>query len=296
MLSIDILSIFTRNRQKYQKTEQIANSCSSPRFARKTSKSFHAESKGCERDAQWPACAPHSRMHNCVRVTASRAIVGFSHSVNAPALDGLIAELGRGAEFAVVAALTATAKDIERAESQGLADSLDRPTPFTLQAFGTEAATKAKPQARVYMRPIQSRYLQWQIDGGARSLKGFELRIKGKAVQAYAVPGTDVALDQYGNVSRSTITEIIRQLERRPSDYFVGQPNGRPDLPAGVYKRTGIRAKQDEGLGGGGYRIKPVFVFVSSAQYLQMFDWSGIANLTASYRFERNLAESLARY
>ena len=62
--------------------------------------------------------------------------------------------------FAVVQALTAKARHVQACEREGLGQSLDRPTPFKLNAFGIEPATKAKPTARIFM-PIQSRYLQW---------------------------------------------------------------------------------------------------------------------------------------
>lgn len=211
--------------------------------------------------------------------------MSFTVDVNAGALDQLITELGNEARFAVVAALTATAKDIEAAESQGLNDSLDRPTPFTLNAFGTEAATKAKPQARIYMRPIQSRYLQWQIDGGLRTFKGYELRIKGQTVTAYAMPKTSLALDEYGNVPRATLSRIIRDIDSPGASrrYFVGRPKGHPDFAPGVYERDGRK-------------LHLLLAFETSARYRPLFEWEKIATATAEARFQIRLAESLAKY
>lgn len=139
--------------------------------------------------------------------------MGFSHTVNADSLNALIREIAEEGGFAVVSALTAVGKDIEAAERTGLEASIDRPSPFTLNAFGTQAATKANPVARVFMRPIQSRYLQWLIDGGTRAYKGFELRIKGQRVSAFAMPRASLDLDQYGNVPRATLNRIIRDLD-----------------------------------------------------------------------------------
>ena len=211
--------------------------------------------------------------------------MSFQHSVNAPGLDQLISELGKEASFAVVAALTATAKDVEAAESQGLADSLDRPTPFTLKAFGTEAATKAKPIARVYMRPIQSRYLQWQIDGGQRAYKGFEFRIKGQLVTAFAMPKDSLDLDQYGNVPRATLSRIIRDIDAPGASrrYFVGQPKGHPDFVPGVYERDGRK-------------LHLLLSFETSARYRPAFEWERIATETADRQFPIRLAQALAKY
>lgn len=211
--------------------------------------------------------------------------MSFKHSVNAPGLDQVIAELGREASFAVVAALTATAKDVEGAESQGLADSLDNPTAFTLKAFGTEAATKAKPQSRVFMRPIQSRYLQWQIDGGQRAYKGFEFRIKGQLVTAYAMPKDSLDLDEFGNVPRAKLSQIIRDLDSPSASrrYFVGQPKNHPDFLPGVYERDGEK-------------LHILLAFETSARYRPAFKWEQIATETADRQFPIRLGQALAKY
>jgi hypothetical protein len=211
--------------------------------------------------------------------------MSFQHSVNAPGLDQLIADLKAESSFAVVAPLTATAKDVEKAESQGLADSLDNPTPFSLKAFGTEAATKARPQARVFMRPIQSRYLQWQIDGGPRTYKGFEFRIKGQLVTAYAMPKDSLQLDQYGNVPRATLSRIIRDIDAPGASrrYFVGQPKGHPDFVPGVYERDGRK-------------LHLLLSFETTARYRPSFEWEQIATETADRQFPIRLAESLSKY
>ncbi len=211
--------------------------------------------------------------------------MSFTLSFSSAALDALISDAGKQGQFAVVSALTATAKDIEQAETDGLTESLDRPSPFTLKAFGTEPATKAKPTARIFMRPIQSRYLQWQIDGGSRGLKAFELRIRDKTVSAYQIPGDAATLDQHGNVSRADIIAIQRELNSSKGSkrYFVGQPKGRPDLPPGIYARVNNNTS-----------IEPLFIFATSATYRKRFAWSQIAQRTFNATFERNLIAALA--
>lgn len=212
--------------------------------------------------------------------------MSFNLTVNAPALDAIISELGKQGAFAVVQALTATAKDVQTAEREGLEQSLDRPTPFTLNAFGIEPATKAKPTARIFMRPLQSRYLQWQIDGGQRSYKGFELKIKGKTFNAFVMPGEAQGRDQYGNISRAEIIRITSELNSSGSArrYFAGQPKGRPDLPAGVYARVNNNTN-----------IEPLLIFATHAVYAKRFEWSVIAKRLIDERFERNLAAALSK-
>lgn len=210
--------------------------------------------------------------------------MGFEHTFSVPEFDKLIEGLGRSGLFAVVQALTLTAKDVQAAETAALTSSLDRPTPFTLNAYGVEPATKAKPTARIFTRPLQSRYLRWQIEGGQRTFKGFELKLGGRTVTAYAIPGVDVAIDQYGNVSRADISRIIQQLNGPKASrlYFAGQPRGRPDLPPGIYRRV-----QDQ-------YITPVFVFAQSAVYTKRLPWRQVAEQTIQAKFRLNLARALA--
>lgn len=210
--------------------------------------------------------------------------MSFAHTFSVPEFDALIDSLGRDGRFAVVHALTLTAKDIQADETAALSESLDRPTPFTLRAYGVDAATMAAPSARVYMRPLQSRYLQWQIEGGARSFKGFELKIGGKTITAYAIPGEDIKLDNFGNVSRADINRIIQELNspKRSRLYFAGQPKGHPDLPPGIYRRVQTQY------------ITPVFVFAQSAIYAKRLPWRRVAEQSIQAKFKINLAKALA--
>lgn len=212
--------------------------------------------------------------------------MSFNLTVNAPALDAIISELGKQGAFAVVQALTATAKDVQAAEREGLEQSLDRPTPFTLNAFGVEPATKTNPTARIFMRPIQSRYLQWQIEGGQRAYKGFELKIREKTFNAFLIPGRDTPRDQYGNLSRADIIKITAELNSSGSArrYFAGQPKGHPDLPPGVYARVNNNTS-----------IEPLLVFATHAVYSKRFEWSAIAKRTIDAVFERNLSQALTK-
>ena len=212
--------------------------------------------------------------------------MSFNITLNSPALDGILAELGKQGAFAVVQALTATAKDVQAGEREGLEQSVDRPTPFTLNAFGVDPAIKAKPTARIFMRPIQSRYLQWQIEGGQRTYKGFEIKIKEKTFNAFLIPGRDTPRDQYGNVSRSDIIKITAELNSSGSArrYFAGQPKGRPDLPPGVYARVNDNTS-----------IEPLLIFATHAVYTKRFEWSAIARRIVDANFERNLTAALAR-
>jgi hypothetical protein len=209
--------------------------------------------------------------------------MSFAHRINLSQIDSSIAALAERNRFAIVRALTATAQDAQRAQSQAIEQSIDRPTPFTLRAIGIEPATKQTMRASVYVRPIQARYLRWLIDGGQRRYKGFELKLRGVKIFAYVVPGNALGLDAYGNISRADIGRLQGELEKPSAStrYFIGQPKGRPDLPDGVY----LRSEKS---------ISPVLVFSAAAVYNKQFDFFGVGARTIRERFAINLARALA--
>jgi hypothetical protein len=207
----------------------------------------------------------------------------FATRINLSQIDASLRAIADRDRFAVVKALTRTAQDAQREESQHLESVIDRPTPFTLRAIGIVPATKETMQAVVYVRPIQARYLRWLIDGGQRNFKGFELKLRGVKIFAYVVPGNSLGLDAYGNISRADIGRLQRDLESSSASdrYFIGSPKGRPDLPDGLYVR---RAKS----------ISLVLLFSNSAQYQKQFDFFGVGGRTIRERFAVNLARALS--
>ena len=211
--------------------------------------------------------------------------MAFDLQLSATGLDELVTAIGDHARRAIPPALTATARDVDDDLTAGLSIDLDNPTPFTQRAFDVWPASIARPAAKVVMLPIQSRYLHWEIEGGQRAVKGFELRIQGKTYKAYAVPGQDTPLDAHGNVSRAYISRIIADLGRPGSGarYFVGAPQNNPGKPAGVWQRDGNK-------------LRPVFVFESSTQYAPRYKWRDRAQASAEKWFPYRLAEALAKH
>lgn len=226
----------------------------------------------------------HTDVHNSGRAIARVTNeMSFKHRFNVSQIDESLRFVVDRDRFAVVKALTWTAKDAQSETGLHLDRVVDRPTPFTLRAIAIDPATKQNASARVYVRPIQARYLRWLIDGGQRRYKGFELKLRGVNVVGYAIPGNALALDAFGNISRSDIGRLQRELEKPSAQtrYFIGQPKGRPDLPHGVYVR-------------GEKSISPVLVFAQSAQYRPTFDFFGVTLRAIRARFPINLARALA--
>ncbi|XLV72916.1 hypothetical protein ACKZDW_10360 [Ralstonia syzygii subsp. celebesensis] len=93
--------------------------------------------------------------------------------------------------FAIAKGLTQTAKVTQDKLTSALPRQLDKPTPFTMRAFGVTAATKQRQLATVFIKPDQWKYLKYQVEGGVRR----------PAKRAVIVPES-MRLNQYGNMPK----------------------------------------------------------------------------------------------
>lgn len=229
-----------------------------------------------------------------------------------------IRTIGPQAQFAAAVALTRTAKVVRDELKQEMSRVFDRPTPYTLNSLFVKPATKDNLESMVWLKDATSkgtpadRYLKPQIFGGSRSLKSMEkaLQSSGKMPRGYfAQPAAGAQLDQYGNVKRSQIVQILSQLQvqrgggydsrrsnsaasrrtvaRQGVTYFaLAKPVGR--LKPGIYLKRQF-AK--------GSAIKPVFIFTSQAIYQPRFKFFEIAEQVAQKRmpsiFDQALRETL---
>jgi hypothetical protein len=209
--------------------------------------------------------------------------------------------------FAIAKTLTKTGQQVKAAEEAGIVSAFQNPTPYTRRAVYLQGATKARLQARVWLKDGNrpEHYLLPQIDGGGRPLKRFEQRLRMLGFMGSdqrAVPGKAVQLDAYGNMSRGQITKILSQLKtavvqgdfsnatnskrsrakRATTQYFVSKGSGSQrhglagrkaagyaqHLPAGVWERR---------VHAWGTSVRPVLLFVRGATYAKRFDFFGIA-------------------
>lgn len=95
--------------------------------------------------------------------------------------------------FATAQALNQTKRRLQGVLATVMIRSLDRPTPFTMNAFDDSGATWAKKtdlMARVRFKRIQAEYLYPQVYGGSET-------------DIHLVPGKKAALNQYGNLPRN---------------------------------------------------------------------------------------------
>lgn len=215
--------------------------------------------------------------------------------------------------FAVAAALTATAKDVEQEEVKEIKDSFDRPKPETMSSLYVRPATKSKLEAVVGIKDFNgkgnpaSKYLAAQITGGTRRFKRFERALQIAGVMPpdhYVVPGSAAALDAYGNIKPSLIVQLLSYFKAFPEmGYKANMSDKRKSALAKGSKKTGAQGvvyfvASDGWLHPGiwarytfgkGSAVKPVLMFVQSSQYEKRFDFEYVAKKTVDRVFEQHL-------
>lgn len=233
--------------------------------------------------------------------------------------------LDKQARYAASLTLNTLARNqVQDAVRHEMRDSLDRPTPFTLNSlYVAKRATTSDLTALVDFKQVSgggrpaSDYLRWQVSGGQRRLKAFEVALRSIGVLPggyFMTPGKGAKMDAYGNVSRGQVVAILSyfrafqeqgkgfKMNATPATrarmargtrsrlgyrYFVGRPGGRGQL--GIYQDVRITAGVRE--------LLPVFIFVQWTRYEPRLDIQYAAKLAvrreAAPIFQAALAQAL---
>lgn len=239
--------------------------------------------------------------------------------------ERLLSNLDRQVRYAASLTVNTLARyPVKEAMQAEMRDSLDRPTPFTLNSLTvTKLATVREPSAIVGFKQVSgsarpaSDYLRWQVRGGQRRLKAFEVMLRSIGVLPggyFAVPGSGAKFDAFGNVQRGQITAILSYFQAFPEQgrgfkmnstaatrrrmakgtrsklgyrYFVGRPGGRGEL--GIY--------QDVRITSGVRELLPIFIFVQWTRYEPRLDLRYAAELVVKREggptFRAALAQAL---
>jgi hypothetical protein len=164
--------------------------------------------------------------------------------------------------FAVASALTTTAQQTSNLLTNKLPEFFDRPTPYTMRAIGIERATKAKLQARVFVKPDQLKYLVFGIEGGTR------------VAQKGAMPlPIDQPRNQYGNLARNKVKQLLAR-----KDVFSGKVNG----------VDGIWQRSSRG------HLRLLIRYVSKATFRKQYPFYQLGADTAKAAFPGNFKASMA--
>ncbi|OFA05179.1 hypothetical protein [Duganella phyllosphaerae] len=210
----------------------------------------------------------------------------------------------RHVPFAVALALTKTAQRAQAGVLDVMRERFDRPTPFTLNSLRIVSAKRSDPQpfARVYFKDDAfkgtpaSRYLGPEVHGGPRSQKRFERALIARGLMKsgqYALPAAGARLDQYGNVRRAQVVQILSALQAfGEQGYQANRTNSTRSRRNGAAAKyfagevggvEGVWQRQTFGFGEG---VRPVFVFSeSSPQYRVLVPFEKIVENVARARF-----------
>jgi hypothetical protein len=232
---------------------------------------------------------------------------------NAPGVSSALQRLYRDQlPFAAVLTATELAKLVRSGETRVMKQRLDRPTPTTLNSLFLRAATKAKPEARVYFKDAWSSgipadtYLQQAVAGGPRPHKRFEKSLIAKGLMQsgqFALPASYL-LNQYGNVSRGVMTRILSGLgaAESASGYQSNATGSKRSKRKGNARRyfsgvvdgtDGVWERMDTAFGDA---LRPVFLFSKSAPiYRIQFPFFRIAENIVTANHARVSTEALER-
>lgn len=166
--------------------------------------------------------------------------------------------------IAIAAGLNRTAIQMQRRSVMDMSRALDRPTPFTLNAPRVLRADRNRLSAKLYIQPIQARYLRYAIRGGTLPT---------------LLEPIEVRLDRHGNIrgKRKGMDAIARQGRRR----FVATING----TTGVWQRHGPRAR----------KLKLLVKASENVRRTPRWDFFASAERVARDRLQRDIRDAIAR-
>lgn len=214
--------------------------------------------------------------------------------------------------FAVAVALTKTAQRAQSGVVDVMRQRFDRATPYALNGLRVVPAKKtdSQPFSRVHFKDDAykgtpaSKFLSPEVHGGTRSQKRFERALIARGLMKngrFAVPAAGAQLDQYGNVRRSQIVQILSSLQAfGEQGYTANRTSSKRSQRRGAVARyfvgaidgvEGVWQRQTFGFGEG---LRPVFVFTDATpQYRVLVPFDKIVENVARARFAGELKSAL---
>lgn len=211
--------------------------------------------------------------------------------------------------MAMADALNHTANQVRQALQADMASVFDRPTPFTVNALRVLNASPRNLEAAVWVKDEKARNAKgmapedWvapSVFGGQRAAKKSEELLRRKGILPagkFIAPGKGARLDQYGNLSRGHLIQILSGLKvlnregytANASDKWRSFRKGheraffvirRGTTPIGIAERRGKR-------------MEVVLAFVSQPSYARRLDFYGVAERVADAELAANLDKAL---
>lgn len=186
------------------------------------------------------------------------------------AAERLLSDLGRKQlPFATAMAINDTAESVKRAEELDIAQTFDRPTPFTKRGLYLRRASKTRLTAQIGAKGVQASYLGRQVTGGTR-------RPAGKAL---VVP-VQARRNAYGNLPKGALARLGQK-----KNVFATKRGAAATkhLAPGIYQRTGRK----------GSDLRMLVAFEPSAKYQPRWKFHDLAMRRARAVFQDNFVRRL---
>lgn len=238
-------------------------------------------------------------------------------SIQITGLKEVQAQLGaqsKQASFAASRALNTTAFAINDRLKKDMASTFKGgATAYSLRAFKVIKADKATLTAEVNLRTDTpdggnqyAKALGHLFTGGQRKYKKLEGWLRGRGLLPNGLtvaPGAGMPLDGYGNMRRSTLTEMLGVVgSQRPNlrvyrrtgagkaqkstGYFVALPGNRAHKHPGIYKRIETGSKST---------IMPMVLYVDPASYRKFIDLEKLGREVVAKTFQPSFDAELSR-
>lgn len=215
--------------------------------------------------------------------------------------------------FALALAATRTAHKVKHGLVNVMRQRFDRPTRFTLNSLYVRNARKADnpPQARVFFRDFAPKgtpagtYLQPQVHSGQRNKKRFEralIHVGAMRSDEWAMPGAGAKQDQYGNMSRGQIVQVLSGLRAmRETGYQANatssarsrrKGNARKYFAGEVDGERGVWQRVNSAFGEG---VRPIMIFTTDEpRYRTRLPMFQIAENIVAANYDRIFQQALA--
>ncbi len=223
-------------------------------------------------------------------------------------LERIITSYHRQLEYASSKTIWDIAQNIKKEERFFMENIFDRPTPWTLNSLYTArvaymtSAVGIKSDSFGYKGTAAGQYLKPQVYGGTRPQKRMEKWLKmyaGMPANLYVVPGRGARLDQYGNMSRGQLIQILSYLQAHPDSYAWTTPRSlrRNKKPRKYFVVAGGNAAERRLHPGvywerGPRDIIPVLLFVRMPIYRKRFPFFEIGERVFKRDFARLFGEN----
>lgn len=172
---------------------------------------------------------------------------------------------------AIASGINKTVRHIEQHELVAMESSIDRPTPFSINALRTFKATPSRLQAKLFVQPMQAKYLHYTVYGG-------------KPDKLLVPILKNIQLNQYGNIvgKRKGFAGIQAAVKK-------GKANKKRSLYLGKLRGTYGLWERDRTAN----KLKLLIFLDKTPERKKRWNFRGVAYRVANQRLTRDVQDAL---